>query len=108
MFLPLETSHSVGAFFSGLTMLRWGVRPHMGQSSARAIAGRQSAKPQAADRRALRFRRRLGVGRWVLLRIGVSLVLVVGDDQVVVIDEALERGDQRVAEQARGAVGVGQ
>src|SRR6185437_1766130 len=32
MFLPVAMSQSVGGFFSGLTMLRWGVRPHIGHS----------------------------------------------------------------------------
>src|SRR5687768_15642561 len=102
MFLLPSTSHSVGAFFSVLTMLRWGVLPHMGQSSPFDSAGRESAKPQAAVRRRVRLDETL-----VLLRMGSSLGIS-GDKDVVVIDEGLERGDAGVAEEARGAAGVGE
>src|SRR5690242_15811663 len=38
-FFPVSTSKSVGGFLSGLTMLRCGVRPNIGQSSASARDG---------------------------------------------------------------------
>src|SRR5688500_2277899 len=47
MFFPDSGSNSVGGVFSGLTMLRPGVPPHMVQSAARVV-GEKRAKPQAA------------------------------------------------------------
>src|SRR5688572_16779281 len=119
MFLPLSASNSVGPFFSLLTMLREGVPPHMVQSSARVICAEESAKPQAAVRAArarvvllicmfsvpARVTSATSFLRFLLLRLG-GLGVVAGHEDVVVVDEARERTDQRVAEQPWRAVGI--
>src|SRR4051812_12515680 len=108
MFFPVSGSKSVGAGpFSFETMLREGVPPHMVQSSLRALLAK-SAKAQAAVRaRGTVLAIRIG-GLLPCASVGARvLTLVVSDQDVVVVDEAGERADQRVAEHSGRAVGVG-
>src|SRR5688500_17657138 len=93
-FLPDSTSQSVGGFFSGLTMCRSGVRPHMGQSSARARDA-PIAMAAAVNSTNVRF-----------ICIDSAPFSVRRHEDVVVMDVALVRRDQRVPEEARVARSV--
>src|SRR5258705_11968443 len=91
MFFPVLMFQSVGGSLSGHTALRSGVRPHIGQSAARAIAGMPaitSAPHRTAARETARKPRinEIRFAFFLMNSLAELLRIVRGHDDVVVVD----------------------